>query len=182
MAGVQVAATNEGDRDVDLDRWARLAREVLEGEGVTDDAELSLLFVDEDTIADLNRRFMGQAGPTDVLAFPIDTAAPEEPHVAAPDVAGGELAAQQVPRLLGDVVVCPAVAERQAEALGGDVEAEIALLVVHGILHILGHDHAEPEEARRMEARQTQLLGRLYRPRPGGSPGATTPPADPERS
>lgn len=174
MTGVQVAAANEGDRDVDVDRWARLAREVLEAEGVTDDAELSLLFVDEDTMADLNQRFMGEVGPTDVLAFTLDPVAPAEPGVAATDVAGGGRGAEQVPRLLGDVVVCPAVAARQAAERGNDIEAEVALLVVHGILHILGHDHAKPDEARRMEARQTRLLGELYRPRGGASPGAST--------
>jgi probable rRNA maturation factor len=174
MTGVQVAAANQGDRDVDLDRWARLAREVLEAEGVTDDAELSLLFVDEDTIAGLNHRFMGEAGPTDVLAFPLDAAAAAEPDVATPDVATGGQGAEQVPRLLGDVVVCPAVAARQAAERGGDTEAEMALLVVHGILHILGHDHAEPYEARRMEARQTQLLGQLYRSRGEASPWSST--------
>jgi probable rRNA maturation factor len=174
MTGVQVAAANEGDRDVDLDTWARLAREVLEAEGVTGDAELSLLFVDEETIGDLNHRFMGEAGPTDVLAFPLDTTAPAEPRDATPDVAEGGRGVEQVPRLLGDVVVCPAVAARQAAERGGDTEAEIALLVVHGILHILGHDHAEPEEARRMEARQTRLLEQLYHRRDDASPRSST--------
>jgi probable rRNA maturation factor len=139
---------------VDVPRWVELARNVLEAEGVSGDAELSLLFVDEVTISGLNRRFMDRDGPTDVLAFPID-----DPAVAAPEPGTSD----HGPLLLGDVVVCPAVAERQAPEHAGTYDDELALLVVHGVLHVLGHDHAEADEAARMQARERELLDRFHR-------------------
>ena len=140
---------------VDVERWVALARNVLVAEGVAGDAELSLVFVDEDTISGLNRRFMDTDGPTDVLAFPID------------DPAGGDGARSSArePLLLGDVVVCPAVAERQASEHAGSYDDELALLVVHGVLHVLGHDHAGLEEAATMQARERELLQRFHQRR-----------------
>ena len=143
-------ADEQGAAPVDVPRWVDLVRNVLEAEGVTGDAELSLLFVDEDTISELNRRFMHTEGPTDVLAFPIDD----------PVEAG---ASGLEPLLLGDLVVCPAVAERQAPEHAGSYEDELALLVVHGVLHLLGHDHAEAVEAAAMQARGRDLLQRFHR-------------------
>jgi probable rRNA maturation factor len=140
---------------VDVQRWVDLARNVLLAEGVSGDAELSLLFVDEETISGLNRRFM-DAGPTDVLAFPID-----DPVDDANTRADGTLRGPE-PLLLGDVVVCPAVAERQAPAHAGSYDDELALLVVHGVLHVLGHDHAEIDEAATMQARERELLLRFH--------------------
>ncbi|HET6662610.1 MAG TPA: rRNA maturation RNase YbeY [Acidimicrobiales bacterium] len=144
---------------VDVRRWVDLARNVLLAEGVSGDAELSLLFVDEDTICGLNRRFMDADGPTDVLAFPIDdpAEAPPTPDDAGPTGSG--------PLLLGDVVVCPAVAERQASQHAASFDDELALLVVHGVLHVLGHDHAEVDEAALMRARERELLERFHRRR-----------------
>jgi probable rRNA maturation factor len=144
---------------VDVERWVALARNVLVAEGVAGDAELSLLFVDEDTISGLNRRFMDTDGPTDVLAFPID--------VPADDPAGrdGARSSAREPLLLGDVVVCPAVAERQAPEHAGSYDEELALLVVHGVLHVLGHDHAGLEEAATMQARERELLQRFHQRR-----------------
>jgi probable rRNA maturation factor len=151
-------ADEQGAAPVDVRRWVDLAQNVLLAEGVSGDAELSLLFVDEDTISGLNRRFMDADGPTDVLAFPID-----EPESAAPRAdASGPLVG---PVLLGDVVVCPAVAERQAPDHGASYDDELALLVVHGVLHVLGHDHAEVEETERMQARERELLGRFHQRR-----------------
>ena len=143
---------------VDVRRWVDLARNVLLAEGVSGDAELSLLFVDEDTIAGLNRRFMDADGPTDVLAFPIDDPRSVDPGADVSGPAAG-------PLLLGDVVVCPAVAERQAPDHGASYDDELALLVVHGVLHVLGHDHADAEETARMQARERELLGRFHRRR-----------------
>jgi probable rRNA maturation factor len=140
---------------VDVERWVELARNVLVSEGVAGDAELSLLFVDEDTISGLNRRFMDTDGPTDVLAFPIDD----------PAGRGGARSAGPEPLLLGDVVVCPAVAERQAPEHAGSYDDELALLVVHGVLHVLGHDHAGPDEAATMQARERELLQRFHQRR-----------------
>ena len=149
---------------VDVDRWVALAHDVLLAEGVQGDAELSLLFVDEATIAELNQRFMDAEGPTDVLAFPID-----DPVVAGrwPDASTAgpdrdEPDPGDLPLLLGDVVVCPAVAERQAPSHAGSYEDELALLVVHGVLHVLGHDHDEPEETAVMQARERELLDQFH--------------------
>ncbi|HEV8296120.1 MAG TPA: rRNA maturation RNase YbeY [Acidimicrobiales bacterium] len=134
---------------VDLDRWVRLAQDVLVHEGAAE-GELALLFVDEDTIADLNAQHMGDAEPTDVLSFPID----------AEGTDGG--AADGVPLLLGDVVVCPGVARRNAPGHAGSYEDELALLVVHGVLHVLGHDHAARDEAAAMQQRERSLLERFH--------------------
>ncbi len=151
-------ADEQGAAPVDVQRWVDLARNVLVAEGVTSDAELSLLFVDEDTIAGLNQRFMDADGPTDVLAFPIDDPRSLDPRADVTRPAAG-------PLLLGDVVVCPAVAERQAPDHGASFDDELALLVVHGVLHVLGHDHADAGETARMQARERELLGRFHRRR-----------------
>ena len=152
---------------VDLPRWESLARAVLVAEGVSGDAELALLFVDEGTIAELNSTFMGQTGPTDVLAFPIDD---EEVGVGrSPDgsTSGPDRDPfTDVPLLLGDVVVCPAVAARNAPTHAGTYDDEIALLVVHGVLHVLGWDHSTPEETQQMQDREHELLQLFNRTAP----------------
>lgn len=158
-------ADEQSDREVDLPRWEALARGVLGHEGVTGDAELSLLFVDEATIAQLNETFMGKTGPTDVLAFPIDA---DEDMGAGRSPDGGTAGPDrepdtEVPLLLGDVVICPLVAARNAPGHAGSYDDEIALLIVHGILHVLGHDHATPEETEVMRARERELLDRFHR-------------------
>ncbi|HMK99566.1 MAG TPA: rRNA maturation RNase YbeY [Acidimicrobiales bacterium] len=160
-------ADEQSALQVDVERWAELARSVLDAEGVGDDVEVSLLFVDEPAIAELNERFLGNSGPTDVLAFPIDDEA--VPGGRSPDEGGtgpgGPLSSEEepVPMLLGDVVVCPTVARRHAEERERSVEDEMALLVVHGLLHLLGMDHADSDEAERMERREQQLLSRFWR-------------------
>lgn len=158
--------------DIDVTRWVALAENVLDDAMVRPGAELSLLFVDEATMSDLNEQHMGANGPTDVLAFPIDedpieqgrwpdngTTGPDRPSPLPDDL----------PVLLGDVVVCPTRAAAQAPEHAGSslnhtgaVEDEIALLVVHGVLHVLGMDHAEPEETEAMQAREQDLLGRFH--------------------
>jgi probable rRNA maturation factor len=138
---VVVVRDEQTAESVDPDRWGRLAADVLAAEGEA--GELNLLFVDEAAMAELNRSHLGHEGPTDVLSFPIDGVG-----------AGAD-------GLLGDVVVCPAVARRNAPDHAGTYEAELALLVVHGILHVLGHDHAEADEAARMRAREVAHLERF---------------------
>jgi probable rRNA maturation factor len=123
---------------VDVEGLRTLARECLVGEGIVD-AELSISFVTEDEIADLHRRYLQQEGPTDVLSFPLD------------DEAGGDGL-----RLLGDVVISPAVAARNNP---DDPGSEHRLLLVHGILHLLGHDHMEQADRARMWARQERYSG-----------------------
>lgn len=155
---VVVALDEQHDLDVDLDRWARLAADSLAASGVTR-GELNLLFVDEPAMTDLNRQHMGEDRPTDVLSFPLDGAA-DDPFG---DTLIGDI-------LIGDIVVCPTYAARQAgdhqgeRGHDGSVEDELALLIVHGVLHILGHDHAEPEETARMQAAELVLLGAHHRP------------------
>lgn len=161
------AADEQTDIPVDTMRWVRLAEKVLQAEGVKGEAELSMLFVDEAAIADLNKRFLGKAGPTDVLSFPID----EEPVEGgrSPDSGGtgpGYLPAEpsDLPVLLGDVVICPAVAMRNAPNHAGTYDDEVALLVVHGILHLLGMDHIDETEAEAMEQRERELLAKFHKP------------------
>ena len=160
-------ADEQRDVDVDVPRWVRLARLVLEHERVPerfgDATEMSLLFVDETTIAELNERFLGSEGPTDVLAFPMDDDVP--PGGRQPDQGGRGPGAPtdpgDPPALLGDVVVCPTIAERQAGARGAPTDDELALLVVHGVLHLLDYDHAEAEEATEMRRREQEILDRF---------------------
>ncbi len=159
------AADEQSDHPVAVERFSGLARSVLEAEGVSSDVEVSLLFVDETTMASLNQRFLDVEGPTDVLAFPIEDEG--ERGGRSPDEGGTGPASQDAetgrPVLLGDVVVCPIVAARHAVDHGVTFDDEIALLVVHGILHLLGMDHEAEDEAERMERREQQLLERFYR-------------------
>jgi probable rRNA maturation factor len=153
-----VGVIDEQSMPIDADRWVALATAVLRDEGVASPAELSLWFVGEDEIAVLNEEHMGESGPTDVLSFPLD-ASDEEPL------------AEGMPVLLGDVFICPAVAARNApqhpgthaSVHHGTVDDELALLVVHGVLHILGYDHAEPGEEAAMQARERSLLTSHHR-------------------
>ena len=165
------AADEQSGRDVDVAALARLAESVLVDEGVRGDSELSLRFVDEPTIADLNERFLGGSGPTDVLAFPIDGGEVVEggrfPDAGSSGPDRPPTEATEVPLLLGDVLVCPVVAERNAPAHAGTYEDELALLVVHGVLHVLGMDHADEAETAAMQARERDLLAR-HGPRAGG--------------
>jgi probable rRNA maturation factor len=159
------AADEQSDHPVAVDRWAALARSVLEAEGVVGDTEVSLLFVDEAAIASLNERFLDKVGPTDVLSFPIEDEVDRSGR--SPDEGGTGPASIEADTdrhlLLGDVVICPAVAARNAVDHGVTFDDEIALLVVHGILHLLGMDHVADEEAERMELREQQLLARYHR-------------------
>ncbi len=159
------AADEQSDHPVAVDRWATLARSVLEAEGVVSDTEVSLLFVDEAAIAALNERFLDKAGPTDVLSFPIEDEVDRSGR--SPDEGGTGPASIEADTdrhlLLGDVVICPAVAALNAVDHGVTFDDEIALLVVHGILHLLGMDHVADEAAERMERREQQLLARYHR-------------------
>lgn len=143
---VSIEVLDESGRDVDVRHLARLARFVMDRMRVHPMAELCIKAVDEDTIAELNEQWMEKEGPTDVLAFPMDELRPglagEEPEEG----------------VLGDLVLCPAVAERQGETAGHGTLAEIELLTTHGVLHLLGYDHAEPEEHREMFGLQDELL------------------------
>ena len=161
------AADEQSAQPVDALRLVHLAKSVLAAQGVKADSELSMLFVDEDAMAELNKRFLGKDGPTDVLAFPIDDEDVVEggrsPDSLGPGP-GVDPDSSDPPNLLGDVVVCPAVAARNAPDHAGTYDDEMALLVVHGILHILGMDHVDNEEAEAMEQRERELLERFHKP------------------
>jgi len=144
---VTIEVLNESGRELDMQLLARLSRFVMDRMRVHPLAELCIKAVDEDTIAALNAQWMDKEGPTDVLAFPMDELRPglvnEEPEEG----------------VLGDLVLCLDVAERQATTAGHARDAEIELLTVHGILHLLGYDHAVPEEHAEMFGLQDELLG-----------------------
>jgi probable rRNA maturation factor len=144
-------------RPVDVDRWSRLAQDILVAEGIVGDAELSLRFVDEGEIATLNAAHLSHEGPTDVLSFPIE----DDPY-AGPVIGAA-------PMLLGDVVICPEVAYRNAPGHAGSYDGELGLLIVHGILHLLGFDHENDAEADAMEAREQVLLEAHFAPGGGAS-------------
>jgi probable rRNA maturation factor len=156
-------ADEQNTQSVDVGRYGDLAKRVLEALALKGEVEVSLLFVDEGSMAELNERFLGESGPTDVLAFPIE----DEPEAGgrSPDEGGtgpgGPADVGEIPLLLGDVVVCPTVAARNAEERNVAIDSEIELLIVHGLLHLLGMDHEEDEEARQMEKRQVDLLARF---------------------
>jgi len=137
---------NESGRELDVGQLASLSRFVMDRMRVHPLAELCIKAVDEATIAQLNEQWMGKEGPTDVLAFPMDELRPglvnEEPEEG----------------VLGDLVLCAAVAERQAAEAGHSMRDEVHLLTVHGILHLLGYDHAEPDEHAEMFGLQDELL------------------------
>jgi probable rRNA maturation factor len=128
---------------VEVARWCEVALRALEAEGVPA-GRVDLHFVDRVEITALNREHLGGTGATDVVSFPYE----DDPRAATdPDV------------VLGDVVICAEVAADQAPGHAGTVDDELALLVVHGVLHVLGWDHAEPDEARAMQEREAELLG-----------------------
>lgn len=140
VAADERSIDDAADNPVDVARWKRLAEQCLRAEGVA--GELTLTFIDRDEIAELNEQYMGKSGPTDVLSFPLDE----------PD-------STEIPILLGDIVIAPLVAAEQFAEHAGTYDDELALLVVHGVLHILGHDHAEPDETAIMRERELALLG-----------------------
>jgi probable rRNA maturation factor len=143
---MSIEVNDESGQGVDGERVESLARFVLGQLKVHPQAELSVLAVDVATMSSLHQQWMDEEGPTDVLSFPMDELRPgkddEDPQ----------------PGLLGDVVLCPVVAAQQAAAAGHPVQDELDLLTTHGILHLLGYDHAEPDEEREMFGLQSELL------------------------
>lgn len=143
---MSIEINNETDADVDEALLADLARFVLGRLRIHPSADLAVLLVDTEAMSDLHERWMDEPGPTDVLSFPMDELRPP---------AEGE---EPEPGLLGDIVLCPEVAEQQARGAGHSTEAELHLLTTHGILHLLGYDHAEPDEEKEMFGLQESLL------------------------
>lgn len=153
---MSIEVANESSHVVDEEALVKVARHVLDTMGVSPLAELSLLLVDVEHMTELHVRWMDLGGPTDVMAFPMDeldlrgSRGAGHAHEDRPDELG--------PAMLGDVVLCPPVAEEQAREAGHSLEDELELLTTHGVLHLLGFDHEEPEEHAEMFGLQGQLL------------------------
>ncbi|CAM3147295.1 rRNA maturation RNase YbeY [Stackebrandtia soli] len=152
---MSIEIANESGIDVDTDAICDVARHALSEMKVHPLADLSILVVDMPYMAELNHRWMGSEGPTDVLAFPMD-----ELSIGRGPSNDEEPAAET---LLGDIVLCPEVAAKQAVTAGHSTADELHMLTVHGVLHILGYDHAEPDEAKEMFGLQGELLKSWHR-------------------
>jgi probable rRNA maturation factor len=153
---VSIFLADEQSESVALGDLHHLAELVLRQEGYPEDAEATLLLVSESEMAGYNHRFLERDGPTDVLAFPLEELLPG----VVPDKDP-----QGPPLMLGDVIVAPSYVRRQADNQGVDFEDEMALMVTHGLLHLLGYDHVEDDEAERMEQRERDLLAMVGRVR-----------------
>lgn len=145
---MSIEVSNESGIDVSEEELISVARFVIDKMKVHPDAELSMVLLDTSSMADLHMRWMDLPGPTDVMSFPMDELEPGG-RPDAPDPG---------PAMLGDIVLCPEFAAKQAETAGHSLGHELALLTVHGVLHLLGYDHAEPDEEKEMFALQRELL------------------------
>lgn len=143
---MSVEINNESTMDIDESSLTRLATYCLDSLRIHPQAELAILLVDEAAMEQLHVQWLGEPGPTDVLSFPMDELRPGTSDELAP--AG----------VLGDIVLCPQVAQEQAEKAGHSILDELQLLTTHGILHLLGYDHAEPNEKEEMFSLQKDLL------------------------
>lgn len=143
---MSIEVNNESTYDIDEAALQRLSTYALDAMRIHPDADLAIVLVDEAAMEALHVQWMGEPGPTDVLSFPMDELRPGNDDQVTP--AG----------LLGDVVLCPQVAEGQAEAAGHTTMDELLLLTTHGILHLLGFDHAEPDEEKEMFSLQRDIL------------------------
>jgi probable rRNA maturation factor len=151
---VTIFLADEQTEHVSLDGLHALAEMVLMEEGYPVDAEVTLLLVDESEMTSYNQRFLDRDGPTDVLAFPVEELLPGVVPEANP---------HGPPLMLGDVIVAPTYVRRQASDHGVSFEDEMALMVTHGILHLLGYDHVADEAAEQMESRERELLAKVGR-------------------
>ncbi len=143
-----IEVANESGLDVSETELVSVARFVIAKMQVNPAAELSMVLLDTAAMADLHMRWMDLPGPTDVMSFPMDELEPG----GRPD------APEPGPTMLGDIVLCPEFAAEQAAAAGHSLGHELALLTIHGVLHLLGYDHGEPDEEREMFALQNRLL------------------------
>ncbi|MCP3973660.1 MAG: rRNA maturation RNase YbeY [bacterium] len=142
---------------LDRDEVESLATLTLAGEGFPDALEVSIVLIDEAPMTVLNGTHMGESGPTDVLSFPLESLSP---GVAPEPVDGGPTL------LIGDIFICPAVVAGNAAKTGVAFRDEMALMIVHGLLHLLGYDHVVDSEAEQMEQRERDLLAKVGRVRP----------------
>ena len=154
---MNVTLLDDQDDPLEPSPLTHLAESVMVAEGLPAETEVAIHLVDAERIADLNEAYLGKTGPTDVLSFPIESLRPGE----VPAVLDGG-----PPPMIGDVLICPTVVRQNADRAGVAFEDELALMVVHGMLHLLGYDHVDDEDAERMEARERQLLAAAGRIRP----------------
>ncbi len=170
---MSIEISNESGVDVETDGVLAVARHALDEMSVNPLAELSILLVDVDYMTELNHRWMGGKGPTDVLAFPMDELDLRGSRGVAHGSGHGAPAEDDddaALAVLGDVVLCPEVAERQGRDAGHGTEAELQLLCTHGVLHLLGYDHGDPEEHAEMFGLQARLLAEWQGVLSGGDP------------
>lgn len=147
---MSIELSNESEVEVDLDRVQALAIHVRDELKLHPQVDVGIIFVDEEPMTELHIKWMDEPGPTDVLSFPMDELRPGSDLVPSPE------------GVLGDIVVCPQVAAEQAVKAGHGAIDEILLLVTHGMLHLVGFDHAEPEEEKEMFGLQKQFLASFY--------------------
>lgn len=143
---MSIEIQNETTYEIDEAQILRLATYALDALRVHPDADLAIMLVDEGAMEQLHVQYMDEPGPTDVLSFPMDELRPGRDDLITP------------PGLLGDIVLCPAVAEGQAEKAKHSLMDELLMLTTHGMLHLLGFDHAEPEEEKEMFGLQRDIL------------------------
>ncbi|RPA12837.1 rRNA maturation RNase YbeY [Gordonia sp. OPL2] len=149
---MSIELANESGVEVPDDLIIAAARFAIVAMDVNPAAELSVLLVDEDAMADMHMQWMDLPGPTDVMSFPMDELVPG----GRPD------AAEPGPAILGDIVLCPEFAAQQAKSARRSFEHELSMLTIHGVLHLLGYDHAEPEEEKEMFGLQNRILEEFY--------------------
>ena len=153
---MSVFLADEQSEEIGLSDLRSLAEIVLSEEGYPKDTELTILLIDDEEMSEYNERFLNRSGPTDVLAFPVEDLLPgvvpeHDPHGP--------------PLLIGDVIVAPAYIRRQATENNVAFEDEMALMVTHGVLHLIGYDHTVDEDAERMEQRERDLLAKVGKAR-----------------
>lgn len=147
---MSIEINNETDYEISNERVLRLAEFALDRLHIHPAAELAIQFVGDEPMSLLHEQWMDEPGPTDVLSFPMDELRP------------GTESEQTPAGLLGDIVVCPSFAEGQAEKAGHPLINELLLLITHGILHLVGYDHAEPDEEREMFGLQKEILDDFF--------------------
>ena len=154
---MNVFLADEQSGPVDLTDVVTLAEHVMRMEGLSEQSEVAIVLIDNDEMTRYNELYMGKSGPTDVLSFPIEDGRPGDPPRRDPE---------GPPVNLGDIFIAPDIVRANAEAAGSAFQDELALMVVHGMLHLLGWDHIEDDEARRMERKERELLMVVGRTRP----------------
>lgn len=147
---MSVEISNESEVEIDIDRVQSLAIHARESLKLHPMVDVGIVFVDEGPMTDLHLRWMDEPGPTDVLSFPMDELRPGSEEVLSPE------------GVLGDIVVCSQVAIKQASDAGHEPISEILMLVTHGMLHLVGFDHAEQDEEKEMFALQAKILATFY--------------------